>query len=98
MQQPSLIPLHPTFCGSDFVVEHDQVRLENQQARILKAMEGGAWKTLRELAAETGDGEASISAQLRHLKRPQFGAYCVEKRRRGAESRGTFEYRIKESR
>jgi hypothetical protein len=52
------------------------------------------WMTLRELAELTCYGEASISAQLRHLRKPQFGGYVVEKRRRGFGRHGTWEYRI----
>jgi len=52
------------------------------------------WMTLRELAELTAYGEASISAQLRHLREKQFGAYIVEKRRRGLARNGAWEYRI----
>lgn len=45
-----------------------------------------AWLTLEELARLTQFGEASISAQLRHLRKPGNGGYVVEKRRREAES------------
>jgi hypothetical protein len=47
---------------------------------------GQAWLTLEELARLTQFGEASISAQLRHLRKPWNGGYVVEKRRREAES------------
>ena len=47
---------------------------------------GQAWLTLEELARLTQFGEASISAQLRHLRKPWCGGYVVEKRRREAES------------
>ena len=47
---------------------------------------GQAWLTLEELARLTQFGEASISAQLRHLRKPWYGGYEVEKRRREAES------------
>ncbi len=43
---------------------------------------GQAWLTLEELARLTQFGEASISAQLRHLRKPWYGGYVVEKRRR----------------
>ena len=63
---------------------------------------GQAWLTLRELARLTKFGEASISAQLRHLRKPWHGAYVVEKRRREGISRarpeqaGTlWEYRLR---
>jgi hypothetical protein len=52
------------------------------------------WMTLRELAELTNYGEASISAQLRHLRKPQFGGYIVDKRRRGLARNGAWEYRI----
>lgn len=58
------------------------------------AMQSG-WMTLRELSELTGYGEASISAQLRHLRKTKFGGYVVAKRRRGpARSDGIWEYRI----
>jgi hypothetical protein len=44
----------------------------------------GGWMTLRELGDLTTYGEASISAQLRHLRKQRFGGYVIEKRRRGA--------------
>src|SRR5271155_3240589 len=42
------------------------------------------WLTLHELARLTGYGEASVSAQLRHLRKPEFGGFEVEKRQRAA--------------
>jgi hypothetical protein len=54
----------------------------------------GGWMTLRELSDLTNYGEASISAQLRHLRKPHFGGYLVVKRRRGLVAGGTWEYRI----
>jgi hypothetical protein len=46
-------------------------------------------------------GEASISAQLRHLRKPQYGAFVVEKRQReaaevlcGVEHGPVWEYRL----
>jgi len=49
---------------------------------------------LSEIAAAAGDPEASVSAQLRHLRKPRFGSYVVEKRPRGDRSAGLFEYRV----
>jgi hypothetical protein len=57
-------------------------------------MSDGYWRTLDEIAHATGDPHASISAQLRHLRKPRFGAYVVEKRHRGAPARGLYEYRL----
>jgi hypothetical protein len=52
------------------------------------------WMTLREISELTNYGEASISAQLRHLRKPQFGGYVVVKRRRGTAMNSAWEYRI----
>lgn len=38
------------------------------------------WLTLKQLARLTGYGEASISAQLRHLRKPQYGGFVLQKR------------------
>jgi hypothetical protein len=40
------------------------------------------WLTLGEIAEVTEFGEASISAQLRHLRMPRYGRFRVDKRRR----------------
>ena len=53
---------------------------------MLEAAARGAWLTLTEIAEPTAFGEASISAQLRHLRKARHGRYRVEKRRRLTES------------
>lgn len=45
-------------------------------------MARGAWLTLSEIAEATEFGEASISAQLRHLRKKEHGGCRVQKRRR----------------
>lgn len=49
---------------------------------MLTASGRGVWLTLEEIAEFTAAGEASISAQLRHLRKARYGRYHVEKRRR----------------
>ena len=49
---------------------------------LLMAARYGAWMTLEELARKTGFPEASISAQLRHLRKPGNGGFEIAKRRR----------------
>jgi hypothetical protein len=72
---------------------------------MLCAAECGAWLTLRELSRLTRYGEASISAQLRHLRKPQYGAFVVEKQvRKGEdivrlqEQGPVWEYRLRRNR
>jgi hypothetical protein len=67
---------------------------------LLSATECGSWLTLRELSQLTQYGEASISAQLRHLRKAKYGSYVVEKRVRrdlivrDAEHGAIWEYRL----
>ena len=66
--------------------EYDGRRLRSQRDVIrdvmLAAADCATWLTLAELRALTRFGEASISAQLRHLRKPEHGAYEVVKRHR----------------
>jgi hypothetical protein len=79
------------FNGPDYVPERDDERLTGQILRVRNAMLSGDWKSLGQLESETGDPQASISAQLRHLRKPRFGSHVVEKRYCG---NGVFEYRM----
>ena len=67
---------------------------------MLAASDCGTWLTLGELRALTSYGEASISAQLRHLRKPEYGGYELLKRHRedavrGARGESLWEYRLK---
>lgn len=76
--------------------EHiDGPRVEKQHEAIRDLMLDGAWRSLSEIAALSGYPEASISAQLRHLRKERFGSYVVEKRRRGETPGGTWEYSVR---
>jgi hypothetical protein len=61
-------------------------QLEIIRELMLAASNRGAWMTLAEIAVQTEFGEASISAQLRHLRKVRHGRYRVEKRRRRVEA------------
>jgi len=89
--------------------EYDARRLRSQREIIrdvmISAAECETWLTLGELRTLTRYGEASISAQLRHLRKTENGGYDVVKRHRdgasperpGTDGRGecVWEYRIK---
>jgi hypothetical protein len=49
---------------------------------MLAAAQCETWLTLHELGRLTGYGEASVSAQLRHLRKPEYGGFVVDKQRR----------------
>jgi hypothetical protein len=62
--------------------EHAPTQLEVLRGVLMLAAQYDAWLTLGELARKTHFPEASISAQLRHLRKLEHGAHCVEKRHR----------------
>lgn len=61
---------------------------------MLSAAECGTWLTLREVSNLTHYGEASISAQLRNLRKAEFGGFILEKRSRGQRIVGLYEYKL----
>ena len=85
---------NPRFNGSDYVPDFDDKRLTGQINRIYSLMVDGKWRTLEEISKLTGDGQASISAQLRHLRKERFGSHIVNKRNRGNRESGLYEYQL----
>jgi hypothetical protein len=82
------------FGGSTFDAALDGARLGSQLVRVHDAMIGGAWRTLDEIAALTGDRGQSISARLRDLRKERFGGFVVNRQRRGDGHRGIWEYQV----
>lgn len=79
------------FNGVDYNPDRDNARLTGQLLRIWQAVIDGRWYTLKDIAIQTGDPEPSISAQLRHLRKPRFGGYIVE---REYVANGLYKYRV----
>ena len=69
----------PRFNGADYQPERDDVRLSGQIARIWTCMCDSRWRTLKDISNLTGDPEASVSAQLRHLRKRRFGRHTIER-------------------
>lgn len=82
------------FEGSDYSEPLDKKRLTGQIKRVFNTMKDGKFRTLREIEVITGDPQASISAQLRHLRKDRFGGYTLNKRRRDSAIKGLFEYQL----
>lgn len=93
VRTPGLFDIAPRFDGPVYDPALDGDRLRRQLGRVSDLMRDGRWRTLYEIAESTGDPETSTSAQLRHLRKPRFAGYIVEKRRRTALG-GTWEYRL----
>jgi hypothetical protein len=88
----------PRFDGSNYEPELDHARLTGQLHDIYNLMKDGKWRTLSEIEEATGHPQASISAQLRNMRKARFvarfGNYLVSKQRRGDRKAGLFEYKI----
>ncbi len=82
------------FDGPEYSPKHDHKRLTGQILRVFDYMKNGYWRTLDEIHVATGDPHASVSAQLRHLRKARFGSFTVNRRARGDRSRGLFEYQL----
>lgn len=91
---PEPSPNNFQFNGPEHRPEHDEVRLTGQCLRVRGLMLDGEWRTLAEIASALGDPAASVSAQLRHLRKPRFGSYIIDRRSRGDRKRGLYEYRL----
>jgi len=84
----------PQFNGPAYDSKFDLDRLTGQIRRVYDLMIDGKWRTLGEIEAATGDPAASISAQLRHLRKTDFGSHTVNKRSRGERKNGLWEYQV----
>ncbi len=67
------------FDGVDFQPKRDDARLSNQYIRIWNVMHGAGPQTLSQVSLKTRDPEASISAQLRHMRKARFGGHTIKK-------------------
>lgn len=81
------------FNGSDYSPSKDDVRLTGQILRVFNCLKDGSFWTLKDISEETGDGQASVSSQIRHLKKSRWGSHIIEKRNLGY---GLWEYRLVE--
>jgi hypothetical protein len=61
--------------GSTFDPALDEERLNEQTIRVYRLMIDEEWRTLSEISSVTEDPEASISARLRDLRKPDFGGF-----------------------
>lgn len=74
----------------------DEPAIEDQRnnIKLLMINYSESWFTLSEIAAILHYPEASISAQLRHLRKDKFGGYDVQKRRRTGGGYRVWEYHL----
>jgi len=89
-------PVPPaSFDGPVYDPKFDHERLTGQIRRVYSLMNDGHWRSLEEISKATGDPAASVSAQLRHLRKPKFGSHTIEKKPVGDRERGLWVYRMR---
>jgi len=82
----------PTLDGPRLSRQLDEIR------DLMLKLPDSVWLTLHEIAERTEYPESSVSAQLRHLRKPRHGSHRVDKRRRKPRRGGpggTWEYRVR---
>jgi hypothetical protein len=80
------------FDGDTYDRQLDGVRLGKQLNAVVSLMKDEKWRTLREIAYQLDQPEASVSARLRDVRKEKFlPNYTMESQRR---TKGTWEYRI----
>jgi hypothetical protein len=79
------------FDGETYERARDRERLTHQLVRVRTLMSDGEWRSLAEISESLGDPESSVSARLRDLRKPKFGALRVERR---YVADGLWEYRV----
>jgi hypothetical protein len=89
-----VIDVTADFDGAEYIRSADHDRLGVQIARVFGLMKDANWRTLSEIADAITAPQASVSAQLRHLRKPKFGAHQVNRRARGDRENGLFEYQL----
>lgn len=69
-----------TFDGDDYVEARDRSRLQTQLDVIRDYMRGAGPKTLERISKDTGFPSASVSAQLRNLRKEAHGGHIVTRK------------------
>ena len=67
--------------GPAYIEPLDGARLDKQRTTIYRYMLDRDWYTLAEISTSLGYPEGSVSAQIRHLRKPKFGGFQIETRR-----------------
>lgn len=77
--------------GATYEAPFDYTRLNRQARLVWEAMIDGRPRSLAEIAAITGQPEASVSARLRDFRKEKFGLHEVQRSRIDG---GLFRYRL----
>jgi len=81
------------FDGETYERDKDKTRLKRQLSDVRRYLIANpSWHTLAELEEALKYPQASVSARIRDLRKPKFGGWDVQRRRREGAEKGTHEY------
>lgn len=89
-----MIAATPKFYGDGFEYDRDQIRLTEQLRDVYDCLCDEQWWTLRDIEYHINKPQASISAAIRTLRRPENGGYHIERKYYG---NGLHKYRLDHS-
>ena len=81
------------FDGPDLTTQDNQ-RLTTQYNKIFNYMSDGRYRTLYQIAKDLNYPESSVSAQLRHMRKPRFGSHTINRKRIETPNGGVYEYQL----
>lgn len=82
------------FKGHGVQTSYDETRLDSLYGKVFDLMKDQHWRTLKEIQEITGGMDGSISRMLRYMDDPYVGRHHKERRIRGDQDGGLWEYRI----
>lgn len=89
-------PLRPPeeyrFSGATYDPVRDRARLTGQILRVFDVIKDHGAHTVHEIAEATGDPENSIQAQLRNMRKVEFGSLNIRRRWRAGSRETLSEY------
>lgn len=83
------------FDGAYYDPAVDDERLQNQLGRVWQCMSDGQYRALAEIARICEAPPASVSAQLRHLRKRKHGSWIIDSTAQGDRGNGLFVYRMR---
>ena len=81
----------PEFDGDDYVSRRDKPRLTLQIHQVRMYMENNDWLSVKQISDDLNFPEASVSAQIRNLRKEKFGNRIGERRYQG---NGLYEFKL----
>lgn len=101
MSHPSLFDWTPptlpsparsdAFDGATYIPGRDYERLTGQLKAVFDLMKDGEWRTLAQIQQTVEGSQTAISARLRDLRKPKYGAHEMVSE---YVERGLYRYRV----